>query len=43
VSFLARVFSHHLPNLEVCFFAMAMSGLVWLLPGLYRLNVIFSI
>ncbi|KAH9552829.1 hypothetical protein CY35_09G087400 [Sphagnum magellanicum] len=33
VSFLARVFSHHLPNLEVCFFAMAMSGLVWLLPG----------
>ncbi|CAM6036502.1 unnamed protein product [Sphagnum compactum] len=33
VSFLARVFSHHLPNLEVCFFAMAISGLVWLLPG----------
>jgi hypothetical protein len=43
VSFLARVFAHHLPNLEVCFFAMAMSSLVWLLPGLYRLNVIFSI
>ncbi|KAG0569507.1 hypothetical protein KC19_6G095600 [Ceratodon purpureus] len=33
VSFLARVFTHYFVHLDVCFFAMAISGLVWLLPG----------
>lgn len=33
VSFLARLFAFYLSQLDVCFFAMAISGLVWLLPG----------
>lgn len=33
VSFLARVFTHYFHHLDVCFFAMAISGLIWLLPG----------
>lgn len=33
VSFFARIFSHYFQHLDICFFAMAISGLVWLLPG----------
>lgn len=32
VSF-ARIFTHYFQHLDTCFFAMAISGLVWLLPG----------
>lgn len=43
VSFLARVFTYHFAHLEVCFFAMAISGLVWLLPGVPpRLSLMLS-
>ncbi|KAL2652223.1 hypothetical protein R1flu_020351 [Riccia fluitans] len=33
VSFTARLISEYFQHLGVCFFSMALSGLVWLLPG----------
>eukprot|EP00850_Spirogloea_muscicola_P012067 SM000077S21541 [mRNA] locus=s77:41844:44466:- [translate_table: standard] len=34
VSFTARLITVHIPQLDTCYFAMALSSLVWLLPGL---------